>query len=141
MRPATYQARRHRYDNPLTLHTEPLRPSCAMKLPFEIEPRQAAELLEQDAIQLVDVREPYEREAGHVPGSRHVALAELTEAAPSIDPARPVVFVCRVGARSAMAAWSFARAGFDAHNLNGGMVGWAECGLPLAPDGGHVADH
>ncbi|MEA2457249.1 MAG: hypothetical protein QOC95_221 [Thermoleophilaceae bacterium] len=110
-------------------------------LPFELAPERVAELLEQQAIQLVDVREPYEREAGYVAGSRHVALADLTSAAPSIDRQRPVVFVCRVGARSAMAAWSFARAGFDAHNLDGGMVAWARSGLPLAPGGGHVAEH
>jgi hydroxyacylglutathione hydrolase/adenylyltransferase/sulfurtransferase len=112
-----------------------------MDLPFDLPPTRAAELLDEGAIQLVDVREPYEREAGYAPGSRHVELSDLTAAAPSIDPAKPVVFVCRSGARSAMAAWSFARAGYDAHNLDGGMVAWAERGLPLEPEGGHVADH
>lgn len=110
-------------------------------LPFELPPETVASLLAEDAIQLVDVREPYEREAGHVGGSRHVPLAELTAAAPTIDPAVPIVFVCRVGSRSAMAAWSFARAGYDAHNLDGGMVAWAESGLPIEPEGGHVAEH
>jgi rhodanese-related sulfurtransferase len=110
-------------------------------LPFELPPERVAELLAEGTIQLVDVREPYEREAGHVAGSRHVPLASLTAAAPSIDPALPVVFVCRVGARSAMAAWSFARAGYDAHNLDGGMVRWASAGLPLEPEGGSVAEH
>ena len=112
-----------------------------MELPFELTPTRVAELLRDDSVQLVDVREPYEREAGHVAGSRHVPLAELTAAAPTIDHSKPVVFVCRVGARSAMAAWSFARAGYDAHNLDGGMVGWAASGLPLEPADGHVADH
>src|SRR5690242_16768873 len=112
-----------------------------MELPFELSPGRVAELLRADQIQLVDVREDYEREAGHVAGSRHVPLGELTAAAPSIDPARPIVFVCRVGARSSMAAWSFARAGYDAHNLEGGMVAWTAAGLPLEPEGGVVADH
>jgi rhodanese-related sulfurtransferase len=112
-----------------------------MDLPFDLPPARVADLLEDGAIQLVDVREPHEREAGHVPGSRHVPLAELTAAAPSIDPERPVVFVCRVGARSAMAAWSFARAGYDAHNVDGGMLEWSGAGLPLEPADGHVADH
>src|SRR3954466_494509 len=112
-----------------------------MDLPFELSPTRVAELLSEDAIQLVDVREPHEREAGHVAGSRHVPLAELTAAAPSIDPSQPVVFLCRVGSRSSMAAWSFARAGYDAHNLEGGMIGWTASGLPLEPAGGHVADH
>ena len=112
-----------------------------MELPFDLDPTHVAELLRDGSIQLVDVREPYEREAGHVGGSLHVPLADLTAAAPTIDPSRPVVFVCRVGARSSMAAWSFARAGYDAHNLDGGMVGWAAAGLPLEPEGGVVADH
>jgi rhodanese-related sulfurtransferase len=110
-------------------------------LPFELPPETVAELVAEGSIQLVDVREDYERDAGHVEGSRHVPLGELTAAAASIDPSVPVVFVCRVGSRSAMAAWSFARAGFDAHNLNGGMVAWAERGLPIAPEGGRVAEH
>ena len=112
-----------------------------MDLPFELAPTRVAELLRDDSIQLVDVREPYEREAGHIAGSRHLPLAELTAAAPTIDASRPVVFVCRVGARSSMAAWSFARAGFDAHNLDGGMVAWAQSGLPLEPEDGRVEDH
>jgi rhodanese-related sulfurtransferase len=110
-------------------------------LPFELSPETVAKLLAEGAIQLVDVREAYEREAGHVSGSRHVPLAELTAAAPSIDPALPVVFVCRVGGRSSMAAWSFARAGYDAHNLEGGMLAWAASGLPVEPEGGFVAEH
>ena len=110
-------------------------------LPFELSPETVAKLLSEGAIQLVDVREGYEREAGHVGGSRHVPLAELTAAAPSIDPSVPVVFVCRVGGRSSMAAWSFARAGYDAHNLDGGMLAWLESGLPIEPEGGHVAEH
>jgi rhodanese-related sulfurtransferase len=112
-----------------------------MELPFELSPARVAELLRDDEIQLVDVREDYEREAGHVAGSLHLPLAELTAAAPTIDPGRPIVFVCRVGARSSMAAWSFARAGYDAHNLEGGMLAWAAAGLPLEPEGGVVADH
>ena len=110
-------------------------------LPFELPPERVAELLSAGAIQLVDVREPYEREAGRIAGSRHVPLASITAAAASIDPALPVVFVCRVGARSSMAAWSFARAGYDAHNLDGGMVSWVAAGLPLEPEGGTVAAH
>ena len=110
----------------------------SQSLPFELPAARVAELLSEGAIQLVDVREPHEREAGYVAGSRHVPLAELTAAAESIDPSVPVVFVCRVGARSSMAAWTFARAGFDSHNLTGGVIGWVESGLPFE---GLVADH
>src|SRR4051812_8995550 len=110
----------------------------SQSLPFELAPARVAELLAEDAIQLVDVREPHEWDAGRVGGSRHVPLGEVTAAAASIDHDRPVVFVCRVGARSSMAAWSFARAGFDSHNLTGGVIGWVESGLPFD---GRVAEH
>jgi rhodanese-related sulfurtransferase len=107
-------------------------------LPFDLSPKHVAGLLEEEVVQVVDVREQYERDVGHIEGSRHIPLAELTAAAATIDPARPVVFVCRVGARSSMAAWSFARAGYDAHNLDGGIVAWRAEELPIS---GEVAEH
>jgi len=95
--------------------------------------------MSQDEVDLVDVREPYEWEAGHIEGSRHVPLGEL--AADRVETRRRVVFVCRVGGRSAFATQAFRRAGYDAHNLDGGILAWVERGLPLAPDGGYVANH
>ncbi len=90
--------------------------------------------------QVVDVREPAEREAGRIPDdSLHIALDRLAEEAGALDRDRPVVFYCRTGSRSAMAAQAFAAAGFDAHNLAGGQKAWVAEGLPLEPDGGRVA--
>jgi rhodanese-related sulfurtransferase len=108
---------------------------------FDLAPERVAELLGSDQVDLIDVREPHERRAGHIGGSRHVPLAELTAAAETLDRGRPVVFQCRVGARSGMAAHAFRRAGYDAYNLRGGIVAWADRGLPLEPQGGYVADH
>jgi rhodanese-related sulfurtransferase len=102
---------------------------------------EVAALLERGEVQLIDVREPYEVQAGRISGSVHVALAELTARAAEIDRDRPVVFYCRVGGRSAMATHAFRGSGYDAHNMAGGIVEWAAAGLPLAPDDGYVADH
>lgn len=96
---------------------------------------------ERPDLQVIDVRESYEREAGHIAGSRHVELAALSGQAATVDPERPVVFYCRVGGRSAMAAEAFRGAGYDAYTLEGGLLDWAARGLPLEPDGGTVADH
>jgi rhodanese-related sulfurtransferase len=52
-----------------------------------------------------------------------------------------VVFYCRVGARSGMAANAFRRAGYDAYSMDGGITAWNEQGLPLEPADGSVADH
>jgi rhodanese-related sulfurtransferase len=107
-------------------------------LPFELSPGRAAELLARGEVELIDVREPYERDAGHIPGSRHVELAQLSASAEKLPTDRPLVFQCRVGGRSAMAAFAFRRAGFDAHNLDGGIVEWEASGLPVE---GSIADH
>jgi rhodanese-related sulfurtransferase len=96
----------------------------------------------QDAPQLIDVRELYEREAGHIEGSRHIALVDLSaQAATSIDRGRPVVFYCRVGGRSEMAAQALRASGFEAYTMTGGLMRWASEGRPLSPEGGSVADH
>ncbi len=108
--------------------------------PIEVSAVRAAELQAAGAL-LVDVREDYERDAGHIAGSRHIALAALSAAAPTIDRERPVVFYCRIGARSAMAADAYRSAGYDAHSLAGGLLAWVQAGLPLTPEGGHVANH
>jgi rhodanese-related sulfurtransferase len=103
-------------------------------------PAQVAELLERGEVQLIDVRQPHEHEAGRIAGDRLVELARLPAEAETIDRAEPVVFYCRSGARSAMATQAFRGAGFDAHNMAGGLLDWDAAGLPLEPEGGYVAD-
>jgi rhodanese-related sulfurtransferase len=108
---------------------------------LEIEPEELARRLAAGEVQLVDVREPYEWEAGRIEGSRHVELERLASKAESIDRDVPVVFSCRLGARSALAAQAFRSAGWDAWSLRGGLTLWHDRGLPIVPDGGHVAEH
>lgn len=105
-----------------------------------LDPAEVAARLESGEVQVVDVRDQSEWDAGRMPGSRHVLLAELPASADSIDKDAPVVFVCRGGSRSAMAAEAFRTSGFDSYNLAGGLVAWAEKGLPLEPEDGHVAE-
>lgn len=98
-------------------------------------------LTEDPALQVIDVREHYEREAGHIAGTRHVELTALSDAADSIDRERAVVFYCRAGTRSDMAAQAFRAAGFEAYSMVGGLLRWAQEGRPLSPEGGQVATH
>ena len=52
-----------------------------------------------------------------------------------------MVVYCRGGNRSTMATAALAEAGYDAAKLSEGIVGWADAGLPLDPDGeGYVAE-
>jgi hydroxyacylglutathione hydrolase/adenylyltransferase/sulfurtransferase len=101
-------------------------------------PDDVAARLERGEIELIDVREPYERDAGRIPGSRHIELERLASNAETIPRDRPVVFQCRLGSRSAMATQAFRAAGWDAHNLTGGAEEWVARGLPFE---GEVAPH
>jgi rhodanese-related sulfurtransferase len=104
-------------------------------------PKQVAELLAEGEIQLIDVRQSYEHDAGRIAGDRLIELMQLGAEVDSLDPGRPVVCYCRSGARSAMAADALRGAGFDAHNMVGGLLAWEAAQLPLDPAGGYVAEH
>ncbi len=108
----------------------------------DIDPEQMVEWMAEDGeLQVVDVREAYEREAGFIAGSLHIPLVELSFRAAEIERERPVVFYCRVGARSDMAAQAFRASGMHALSMRGGLVRWANENRPLSPEGGVVADH
>ena len=109
------------------------------ELPEELSPRQVATLIGEGDVQLVDVREPYEHEAGRIADDIHIELEHLPAEAGSLDRERPLVFYCRSGSRSALAAQAFAASGFRAHNLTGGLQAWVKDGLPIEPADGRVA--
>jgi rhodanese-related sulfurtransferase len=107
----------------------------------DVDPDRARALIEADEVQLVDVREPHEWEAGRIAGARHIELERLASEAESLDRDRPVLFYCRLGARSGMAASAFRRAGFEAYSMDGGLTEWDRREFPLEPEDGTVADH
>jgi rhodanese-related sulfurtransferase len=112
---------------------------AAAAAPKTISRAEAREMVDAGA-QLVDVRADHEWEAGHLPGATHIALPELAQRAGEIDKDRPVIFYCRGGSRSDMAAMALTEAGYDAAKLSEGATGWEEEGLPFEPEGGYVAE-
>jgi rhodanese-related sulfurtransferase len=107
--------------------------------PEDLAPQQVAQLVRDGEAQLVDVREPYEHEAGRIAGAAHIELDRLPAEAESLEPERPLVFYCRSGSRSALAAQAFRGSGYDAYNLEGGLEAWVADGLPIEPADGRVA--
>lgn len=107
---------------------------------IEVTPEDVAARLADGSAQVIDVREGYEREAGHIDGTRHIELERLASQAETLDREQPVIFQCRLGARSLMAAQAFRRAGFDAWSMAGGIKAWADEGREVA-GGGEVAEH
>ena len=108
---------------------------------MELQPAEVHRRMVEEQMDLIDVREDYEWEAGHVPGSRHVDLSRLGAVPDAVPADRPVAFICLMGARSGMVAASFRRAGYDAYNVSGGFAAWFDAGLPTEPEGAFVADH
>ena len=107
--------------------------------PYERSSVEVAELIAGGA-RLIDVRTAHEHEAARLADSERIGLEELFERRDEIDPDQTVVFYCRVGNRSGMAAQAFSDAGFDVHNLSGGIVQWIEDGQPIVPEDGYVAE-
>jgi sulfur dioxygenase len=104
---------------------------------WEIQPRALEEIAE--SVQVIDVREPdeFRGSLGHIRGATLVPLGELSARAHEIARERPVVAVCRSGARSAQALVLLQKAGFSQiANLAGGMLRWRSEGF--AVDGGRT---
>ena len=92
----------------------------------EITPTELAARLAGGTVDLIDVREPHEWDSGHVEGARLIPLGQLAAAIAGLDPARPVVVMCRSGGRGTTAARQLRAAGFsDVRNLAGGMTRWS----------------
>ena len=88
-------------------------------------------LLEDGAVQLVDVRTPGEYAGGHIAGAVNIDwLAEgfLEKAEVALEKGRPVMVYCRSGRRSAAAAAALSGKGYVTTNLKGGYIAWTAAG-------------
>jgi len=94
-----------------------------------LSPDRAAQMIEAGEAEVVDVRRDWEWEAGHLQTARHIEVNDLTSSADQVPRDRPVVFVCRGGTRSGMAAEAFRQGGWDAYHVEGGLRAWVEAGL------------
>jgi adenylyltransferase/sulfurtransferase len=100
----------------------------------EITPSELARrLAAHDDFTLVDVREPYEWQIGHIEGARLVPLGTLQDAMPTLDSAKEIVVYCRSGKRSADAVRKLDAAGFRATNVAGGILRWSDEVDPSVP--------
>lgn len=79
---------------------------------------------------LLDVREDEEWEAGHAPGAVHLPMSEIQQRLAEVPADVPVAVVCRVGSRSGQVVAWLRQQGYDASNVEGGMLAWQRLGLP-----------
>jgi rhodanese-related sulfurtransferase len=97
-----------------------------------LTPQQAHDLISRGQVEVIDVREPVEWSAGHLPGARLVPLDQFRASPKSALTRDGVVFVCAAGVRSQTAARIAAAHGFtNIYNLTSGTRGWVSAGFTL----------
>lgn len=91
----------------------------------EITAKEVQQTMEQGGkLNLIDVREVDEVEAGHIPGIIHIPLGLLEFRLLELNKRESYIMVCRSGGRSARATQLLESNGFNVTNMIGGMLAW-----------------
>lgn len=85
----------------------------------------------RDGALVIDVREPHEYLAGHVPGAELIPMGQIPTRAAELPRGVPVYVICASGGRSLTATEYLARAGVDAWSVAGGTSAWQHAGHPV----------
>lgn len=101
-------------------------------LPDAIDVATADALRGRDDVVLIDVREQWEYDEGHIPGVELIPMNEISARMSEIPTDKTVVLTCRSGNRSGQVFDFLTQNGFDnVHNMEGGIVAWQAAGLPV----------
>lgn len=106
-------------------------PEAALPQVIDVQTAQSLRSQQED-IFILDVREEAEYAEAHIPGATLIPLGQLPDRLSEIPSDKPVIAVCRSGNRSGKATDLLRTQGFDnVHNMQGGMLAWAEAGYDL----------
>jgi rhodanese-related sulfurtransferase len=100
----------------------------------KVSPLQATLMINREDAVVVDVREPNEFAAGHVPNARHIPAGAVDKRLAELDryKDKPVIVVCQSGNRSSAACSALRKSGFEkVYNLAGGIAAWEQAGMPV----------
>jgi phage shock protein E len=101
-------------------------------LPDEVDVHTVASIKDQDDVFLIDVREQWEYDEGHIPGVILIPMSEVPDRLDEIPTSQEVIVTCRSGNRSGQVAEYLRQIGYDnAHNMSGGIVEWESEGYPV----------
>lgn len=101
---------------------------------YRVEVAEAKEMLKDPAVAVIDVRDPHEYQAGHVPDATLIPVNSVFARREELPKDGKILFVCKMGSRSALAAEMAAAAGLPAerlYNLEGGTDAWVKAGEPV----------
>jgi rhodanese-related sulfurtransferase len=101
-------------------------------LPSSVDVETVHSLKDDPNVFLLDVREPYEYEAGHIPGITLIPMADVPARLGEIPTDKEVIVTCRSGNRSSQIADYLREQGFtNVHNMEGGIIAWEAAGFEV----------
>lgn len=117
------------YEQFCGLHAAP--PAMAELTAVELKRR----IDDGEALQIIDVREPFEHAIARVPGAKLIPLAQVVARMAELDPGRELIVHCKLGGRSAKAIEALRAAGYAGamRNLSGGIAAWSKEVDPSVP--------
>src|SRR5438309_1246241 len=101
---------------------------------YRVDVAEAKQMMQGDDVAVIDVREPHEYNAGHVPNATLIPVNTVFARREELPADKKIIFVCAVGQRSALAAEMAAAAGLAPdrlYNLDGGTDAWRNAGEPV----------
>jgi rhodanese-related sulfurtransferase len=101
-------------------------------LQAEVNVHDVANLKDHEDVFLLDVREQWEYDEGHIPGVTLLPLGDIPNRLDELPTDKTVIVTCRSGNRSGQAASFLRQNGFDnVHNMSGGILEWQEAGYEI----------
>lgn len=104
----------------------------AIELGPEVNVHTTASVQDRADVVLIDVREQWEYDQGHIPGITLIPMSEISNRLEEIPTDKEVIVTCRSGNRSGQVTDYLRQSGFDnVHNMQGGIVAWQEAGYEV----------
>ena len=101
-------------------------------LPDEVDVETVAAIRQNPGVYLLDVREPDEYAAGHIPGITLIPMGEVASRLAELPRDKEIIVTCRTGNRSSQIADLLREQGFtNVHTMTGGIVAWEEAGYAV----------
>ena len=101
-------------------------------LPDEVDVETVAAIRQNPGVYLLDVRDPDEYAAGHIPGITLIPMGEVASRLTELPRDKEIIVTCRTGNRSSQIADLLREQGFtNVHNMTGGIVAWEEAGYAV----------